>query len=66
VRDLSNVYTGDDFFVKRVLQELHAKVADVSKMRRILCRRGARRTDGASVQRSWNRRAGDRRHHSRS
>jgi superfamily II DNA or RNA helicase len=33
LRELSNVYTGDDFFVKRVLQEFHAKVADVSKMR---------------------------------
>lgn len=31
--ELSNVYTADHFFVTRILQELHAKVADVHAMR---------------------------------
>src|SRR5690606_2911670 len=30
---LSNVYTADHFFARRVIQELHAKVADVTQMR---------------------------------
>ncbi|MCB9690251.1 MAG: DUF3427 domain-containing protein [Alphaproteobacteria bacterium] len=30
---LSNVYTADDVFLTRVLQELHAKVADIGAMR---------------------------------
>lgn len=33
VGELREVYTGDDFFVRRILQELNAKVADVSSMR---------------------------------
>ena len=31
--ELSNVYTSDHLFVKRILQELHAKVADVTWMK---------------------------------
>jgi len=32
-RQLSNLYTADHFFAKRIVQEVHAKIADVTKMR---------------------------------